>query len=154
FHFSFIRTKLIPVTDNDGGGFIMKVFNLFLIIVFLFKSDLLKKQMNFSKKPRATNIIAVLTILATYIIYKASSTVFFYYNLKINPSQIIPLDIINTIMLAPVLEETLYRGIIINYLLPIRNNKIGYILLCFVFTSLLFSLMHNNFEFYYFMDNF
>lgn len=153
FHFSFIRTEVIPVFNNDEGDFVMKVFSLLLVVTFLFKSDLLKKQINFSKVPQATNIITVLTILAIYILYEISNTVFFYYNHKISSSQISLLEIINTLLLAPVLEEILYRGLMINYLLPTKQNKRWYVILCFVVISFLFTIMHNDFELYTFIGH-
>jgi len=154
FHFSFIRTGLIPVVDNDKGNFIMKVFNLLLVTIFLFKNNELKKAINFSKAPQKANIATILSVLIIYIFFVVTNTIFFYYNHNISSSPILPLKIINTLILAPVLEEILYRGIMINYLLPTKQNKRWHIVLCFVVVSLLFSLMHNNFEFYHFIHHF
>jgi len=153
FHFSFIRTGLISVASNEEGSFIMKVFSLLLVAIFLLKNNLLKKQINFYKIPRAKNIITVLAILAVYIFYEISKTVFFHYNYKLRSSKILPLDTINILLLAPVIEEILYRGLMINYLLPTKQNKRWYIILCFVIISFLFTIMHNDFGLYHFIGH-
>jgi len=153
FYFSFISTNLFfeEKGNETMSKFIILLFELCLITIFLFKSDLLKKGISFSKTPMLIDISRMFLVLIIYIFFVVTNTIFFYYKHNVVSSPIFfSLGIINTLILAPIIEETIYRGIMINYLLPTNQNKKWHIILSFVFISLLFSLMHNNFEYYHF----
>ncbi len=152
FYLLFIRTEVLP-NSNDESDFIIKLFKLLLLAIFLFKENSLKN-MIFLKIPQKTDIIKMFLTLIIYVLFVITNTIFFYYNHSINPSKIFSLGIINAVLLAPIIEEIIFRGVMINYLLPANQNKKWHIVLCFVFISLLFSLIHNNVEFYHFIHHF
>lgn len=141
----------IEIEDIDKGNFIIKLFGLSIVLLFL----KYQKQKFILPKTSFINFKHTFIILICFVGFAYLEGVFTFFNRSSEEHNEITLyRILNTVILAPILEEIIYRGFIINYLLPDKNVKYKKIVFCVFFVSIVFALIHGNFEWYHFVYHF
>lgn len=128
-------------------------FSLILIFIFLiYKKEAMKDSklsIKFSKVPFGWILVGIIAVfLAQTIGSMLDKSIFHLTTQSVNTSSniesvaISPLALVSIVILAPLVEELVFRYAVIN-ILSRKSNKIG----CILISSLFFSIMHFDFPF-------
>lgn len=117
-------------------SYIVGFLNVVILLpVFYKKYKIYKKENNKVKEPIKIILIALLSSL---VLNEIILLIKIFLNVEMNANLDIFL-LINTIIIGPILEELLFRGIVFNQLLEFNSEKKALII-----TTVIFAIMHGN----------